>query len=139
MAPVEVHVFPVHIVIDRCLEIAGRWNAHCLELDLMTWHATIPGALETAREAIESTLVEDLAHGWDPMRRTASREEWDALYSRLRKAQANQMPVAGATEPEFVIVETTIRITHVTADGPAVAPEFTAPVTFVPAAVALHA
>lgn len=133
MAPVKVHRFPLHIVIDRCREIPGRWNAHCLELDVMSWHDTVQGAFDMIREAVQVTLVHEVSQGRDPSWRSAPQEDWDAMWARMRSARMNPAPLAAGVEPEFVIIETMLQLAHVVGDAPAQVPEFTPEVTFLPA------
>lgn len=136
MTPLKIHVYPIHIVVDRCAEIPGRWNAHCLEFDVMSWSDSISGALDLVREAIAMVLADDLAHGRDPLERSAAAEDWDAMWARLRLARAGELPAAAEKAPAFVVAETSVRVSHFVPDQPAPTPEFARPVAFMPFAEA---
>jgi predicted RNase H-like HicB family nuclease len=140
---VKRHPFNLHIVLWRAEDVPGQWLAHCLELDVVSQGNSLPHALEMVKEAIETVIVADLQKGLDPARRRAPQEEWDAMWARLQSAHPRPLAEVTRGEPSFVVIESVMTVTEITAQdlaairagaSPApVPPDFTVPVAFAPA------
>lgn len=70
-------------VIRPAKDVRGQWVAHCLDLDVVTQGNSLRHALEMAHEAAQSTILDDLNAGEDPLDRRAPREFWDEMWKQL--------------------------------------------------------
>jgi len=143
MTVVKQRTFDLHIVLWPDTEIRGRWMAHCLELDVLTWGTSVEHAVEMVREAAGMVLVDDLSKDRDPLLRRAPQEDWDSMWTRLRGARPQPLSEVANGRPEFIILESVVTMTAFTptefaalvagAQQPPTPLEFSVPVAFTPA------
>jgi predicted RNase H-like HicB family nuclease len=67
------------VVLHPSADLAGQWVAHSLELDVVSQGNSPEQAIEMVAEACAMVVVEDIAHGRDPLSRRAPDEFWTEL------------------------------------------------------------
>jgi hypothetical protein len=87
MGKVETKSFSVQITIERAADLPGRWEAHCLEVDVVSYGTDPRDAFRMVEEATVLVIVDDLNHDRDPLARGAPEENWVRLQSVLSKAK----------------------------------------------------
>lgn len=81
--------YPVHVIfrrLDREKFEEHRWEAHVLELNVVTYGKSLGHAIDMAVEAAEMVIHDDLSAGEYPLRplRRADPEDW-AAYQDIRQ------------------------------------------------------
>lgn len=93
-----IRVFNLWVVARRSPDVAGEWEAHCLDLDIVTQGRSLRHVFEMAAEAVGMTLLNDLAAGREPTDRRAPKEFWDGLWRLLAEGQPIKPTEAFDTE-----------------------------------------
>jgi predicted RNase H-like HicB family nuclease len=88
----------VWILIEPAPDLPGTWVAHCLDFDVITQGSSLHHAFEMAQEAIEMTVLGDLAAGRDPRERRAPDEYWKRLWRIVERA--DRRPSRGPLLPK---------------------------------------
>ena len=65
-------------------EIDGVWVSHCLDLDIVSQGDSVEHAMKMLLEAVGMLVMDDLAHGLDPMERPSADSEYWELADRIR-------------------------------------------------------
>jgi predicted RNase H-like HicB family nuclease len=128
----DVRTYDLHIVIHPAEDVPGQWVSHCLEFDVISQGNDARHALEMVSEAIELTVLDDLAIGRDPRDRRAPQEDWDEMWGRLQSLHGRPLREAQQGETPYLVIESTLRIAKVTGAERAPTPTFTTPVAFIP-------
>ncbi len=76
----------VWVIFRRPAPGVGDWEAHVLDLDVVTYGKTLAHAVEMALEAARMIVVDDLQEGRDPSERRAPDEEWREMYELQERA-----------------------------------------------------
>jgi hypothetical protein len=76
----------VWVIFRRPEPGIGEWEAHVLDLDVVTYGLTLAHAVEMAMEAARMVVVDDLQAGGDPSKRRAPDEEWQEMYDLQERA-----------------------------------------------------
>jgi hypothetical protein len=92
MEPTQPRKFNVWVMFRRPPAGDNQWEAHVLDLDVVTYGNSLTHAVEMAIEAAHMVLADDLEDGRDPFERRAPDEDWLAMY----ELQASASEGAGA-------------------------------------------
>lgn len=65
------------VLFERSKDVPGYWEAHCLDLDVVTQGRTLGEAVIAVREAMLMVIEDDLRMNIDPLRRRAPDEFWN--------------------------------------------------------------
>jgi hypothetical protein len=132
------HAYNLHIVLRPADDLPGKWVAHCLDFDVVTYGDSFRDAFAMARESIEMVVTDDLASGRDPDDRRAPRQFWDELWKKLMPHTV-MLPLEEAmrrADVEYVIVQATLTAFVDGVEEREREPEFDAPVAATPCHVA---
>jgi hypothetical protein len=80
----SAHKFNLWTLLRRAPESGNRWEAHVLELGVVTYGDSLSHVIAMANEASYMVLVDDIEAGRNPLARRAPDEDWQELYE-LRK------------------------------------------------------
>ena len=87
-----VRTFQVWVTISRAPDLPDKWEAFCLDLNVVTYGDSLPHALTMVVEASRMVIEDDLSQGLDPLERRAPQGDWDDLYEFLRTATVARQP-----------------------------------------------
>lgn len=85
----EQRKFNVWVLFRRPPEGRDQWEAHVLDLDVVTYGNSLAHAIEMAIDAAHMVLSDDLAEGRDPSERRAPDEDWKEMYGLQGLAGSN--------------------------------------------------
>lgn len=128
--------YNLHIVIRPAADLPGKWIAHCLDVDVVTYGDSLTHAISMAKEAVEMVFVDDLGAGHEPLERRAPKEFWDEMWKRLmpKTVALPLREVLKRSGVAYVILEPTLRCFLVRENKPARGPEIEVPVAHAPLA-----
>jgi hypothetical protein len=110
--------YNVHIVVRPAADLPGKWMAHCLDVDVVTYGDSLRHVLDMIREAVEETFRDDAIDGRESLERRAPKQCWDELWKVLFPHTV-ATPLSELLEHErrvrYVIVNGTVTVTRETA------------------------
>lgn len=99
-------------------DLPGKWNAHCLDLDIVTQGESLQHAFQMANEAVLLAVGDDIVNGLDPRgRKRAPQEDWDLLH---RVVEAHRPLSDDANPTDVQAVATLLHVFTLDATEPAV-------------------
>ncbi len=81
----EVRNLNLWVLIERDPDIEGRWVAHCVDLDIVSWGDSPAAARQAIEEAVTLAILDDLHAGLDPLERGPAPENVRKRLEELRK------------------------------------------------------
>lgn len=93
---------------ERDPELGGAWVAHVLDLDLIAQGETLTDAIEAARDAATTIVIDDLSNGRSFADRRAPAEYYQKLKDLLESRTGQQLTSVVKAEKDFTKVGTQI-------------------------------
>jgi hypothetical protein len=74
------------VLVTPSEDVPGQWVAHCLNIDVVTQGDSVQHAFMMVKEAVLQVVLDDIAHGLDPLERPrASEDLWELVTTTLRE------------------------------------------------------
>jgi predicted RNase H-like HicB family nuclease len=83
MTTPNVRTYNLFITLQRSDEMPGKWVAHCLDVDVVSYGESLKDAIDMIKEAVEMVFVEDFSSGREPLERRAPKVLWDEMWKNL--------------------------------------------------------
>jgi predicted RNase H-like HicB family nuclease len=102
------------VMVEPAEDIPGLWVAHCLDLDVISQGDSPSEAVESVREAMEMTVLDDLNSGLNPSERGRAPEEFWARLAHVLK-HGSEVKIADVSGPALLAIQMTLvfeRVRH---------------------------
>ncbi|MDP3767844.1 MAG: hypothetical protein Q8S13_07500, partial [Dehalococcoidia bacterium] len=107
----EARMYNFWVVARRSPDVEGEWEAHCLELDVVTQGTSLKHSFQMAVEAVCMTLASDVDAHRDPLERRAPQQFWDELYRFLPTGRPIKMIDAFAAGDKINVLAAQLQFT----------------------------
>ena len=89
--PTRRAVHNLWIVAERSEELSGKWEAHCLDLDLVAARDQLDEAVAAVLAQAHDMIIDDLKQRRCPSTRSAPEEDWTRMFRLLATSEEASM------------------------------------------------